>query len=87
MCEEKRLLSCAVNPARDLLLKNRSKEAYWKEYFLINNLLFFFPLFLLKKEVGFGATPQESPKKRKGKNVFTRREQQEHNAEGDSRGV
>ena len=83
MCEEKRLLSCAVNPARDLLLKNRSKEAYWEEYFLINYLLFFFHLFLLKKEVGFGATPQ----KRKGKNVFTRREQQEHNAEGDSRGV
>ena len=33
MCEEKRLLSCAVNPARDLLLKNRSKEAYWEELF------------------------------------------------------
>jgi len=49
VCEEKRLLSCAVNPARDLLLKNRSKEAYWEEYFLINYLLFFFPLFLLKK--------------------------------------
>jgi hypothetical protein len=33
VCEEKRLLSCAVNPARDLLLKNRSKEAYWEEIF------------------------------------------------------
>ena len=26
---------------------------------MINYLLFFFPLFLLKKEVGFGATPQK----------------------------
>ena len=30
---------------------------------MIIYFLFFFPLFLLKKEVGFGATPQENPKK------------------------
>ena len=83
MCEEKRLLSCAVNPARDLLLKNRSKEAYWEEIF---DYIFFILLSPLSSQER-GGVWGNAPKKRKGKNVFTRREQQEHNAEGDSRGV